>query len=242
MAAMLFRDASWAQINAFREQIASAPAGSVEGAAQSFVAALTDTFESVVLARLFVVLPFEKLQPVDREFAKRLAGGDARLTPATPCLSLLATRGREPSWNDRTQSRAHRAIPLIDHAFVRSAPMLAKLLADLEVDLRGLDVGQPIEVRRMLGAHNGTFYVPDAQSACDSQGRLIIADREFVAKHAVRTVFGMGGAYANETLVIAIVFTTELLERLIVDRYPSLISNFKMGTASLLERAQIYES
>jgi hypothetical protein len=239
---MLFRDATWAQINALREQITSARAGSIEGCAQSFVAALTDTFESVVLARLFIVLPFGGLQPAEREFAERMAGGDRRLTAETPCLSLLATRGREPSWNDRTQSQAHRAIPLIDHAFVRSAPMLAKLLADLEIDLRLLDAGQPIEVRRMLGAHNGTFYVPDAQSACDSEGRMIIANREFVAQHAVRTVFGMGGAYASGTLVIGIIFTNELLERLVVDRYPSLISNFKMATASLLDRAQIYES
>jgi hypothetical protein len=239
---MLFRDATWAQINALRDQITNSRSGSVEGAANSFVAGLTDTFESVVLARVFVVLPFAELQPAEREFATLLAGGDLRLTPATPCLLLLGTRGREPSWNDRTQSRAHRTIPLIDRAFVRSAPMLAKLLADLEIDLRALDAGQPIEVRRMLGAHNGTFYVPDAQSACDGEGRLIIADREFVAEHAVRTVFGMGGAYANHTLVIAIVFTTELLERLVVDRFPSLISNFKMATSSLLDREQIYES
>jgi hypothetical protein len=118
--------------------------------------------------------------------------------------------------------------------------MLAKLLADLEIDLRALDTGQPIDVRRMLGSQNGTFYVPDAQTACH-EGQLIIADRGFVDKYGVRTVFGMGGAYGNGLLVIAIVFSTELLDQLTVSRYPSLISNFKIATTTLVERNQLYE-
>jgi hypothetical protein len=60
-----------------------------------------------------------------------------------------------------------------------------------------------------------------------------------VANHAVRTVFGMGGAYANGLLVIAIVFSTELLDPLTVARYPSLISNFKIATGPLVERDQL---
>lgn len=60
-----------------------------------------------------------------------------------------------------------------------------------------------------------------------------------MANHAVRTVFGMGGAYANGLLVIAIVFSTELLDPLTVARYPSLISNFKIATGPLVERDQL---
>jgi hypothetical protein len=62
-----------------------------------------------------------------------------------------------------------------------------------------------------------------------------------VDRTLLQRVFGMGGAHASGTLVIGIVFTTELLERLVVDRYPRLISNFKMTTASLLERSQVFE-
>jgi hypothetical protein len=148
-------------------------------------------------------------------------------------LSLLGTRGREASWNDRAASRGHLAIPLIDRSFVQGAPMIAKLLADLEIDLKKLDDGAPIATRHMLGGRNGTFYVPDAQSAKDDHGRNIIASREFVQAQQVRTVFGMGGAYLDGRLIVAIIFTSELLYRAVVDRYPSLISTFKAVTAQV---------
>jgi hypothetical protein len=237
--AMLLHDATWEDIGTLRQQLGASPALSIEGAAQAFAGSWLDTFESVVLARLFLVQPLERLPQDDQAFACAVAGSSS-LPPATPCLSLLGTRGREPAWNQRRQSQGHRAIPLIDQKFVRGAPMLAKLLADLDVDLQGLDDGRPIVTRRMLGGLNSAFYVRDAQNEWDAEGRAIIADRKFVAQYGVHTVFGMGGAYANGVIAIAIVFTTELLEPSVVNRYPSLIGNFKMATASLLEQNHIY--
>jgi hypothetical protein len=239
---MLLRDVTWAELDAIRVRLSESHATNVAAAGNQFLEVLAQTFDSLVLTRLFMVLPAGTLPADDQAFAARAAGGHAAFKPETPCLTLIASRGREPEWNDRASSRGHRAIPLIDSGFVGNAPMLAKLLADLEVDLRRLDDGQPLAVRRMLGGQNGTFYVADAQSACDTMGRSIIADRDFVRTFGVRTVFGMGGAYLDGTLVIAIVFTTELLERLMVDRFPSLISNFKMATSRLLSGGRIFES
>jgi hypothetical protein len=237
---MLMQTASWEEIAALRAKMSNLAAPSVVAAAQSFVGSLVDTFESVVLARLFLVQTLSQLPAEERAFATAAAGPSQRLKASVPCLSLLGTRGREPAWNDRTLSQGHRAIPLIDQNFVRGAPMLAKLLADLDVDLQGLDDGRPIVTRRMLGGLNSTFYIRDAQDARDAEGRAIIADQSFVTRYGVHTVFGMGGAYANGAIAIAIVFTTELLESLIVNRYPSLIGNFKMSTAALLEHGDVY--
>jgi hypothetical protein len=237
---MRLHDATWNDIDVLREQLSNPSADSVEAAAQAFASTWVAKFNSVVLARLFLVLPLDQLPAEDQAYARAAAGSRGAFNPTTPCLSLLGTRGREPAWNDRKQSREHRAIPLVDRKFVRGAPMLAKLLADLDVDLAGLDDGRPIATRRMLGGINGTFYIRDAQNACDAQGRAIIADREFVTKYDVHTVFGMGGAYATGVIAIAVVFTTELLEALVVNRYPSLIGNFKIATSSLLEQGQIF--
>jgi hypothetical protein len=237
---MLLHDATWEDIGKLREQLGASSARSIEGAAQAFAGAWIATFESVVLARLFLVQPLERLPPDDQGFACAVAGGRL-LQSATPCLSLLGTRGREPAWNQRRQSQGHRAIPLIDQKFVRGAPMLAKLLADIDLDLQGLDDGRPIVTRRMLGGLNSAFYVRDAQNECDAAGRAIIADQKFVAQYGVHTVFGMGGAYSTGVIAIAIVFTTELLEPIVVNRYASLIGNFKMATASLIEQDRIYE-
>jgi hypothetical protein len=153
---------------------------------------------------------------------------------------FLGTAGVEPAWCDRRLSTGHRAIPLLNRTFVQNAPMIAKLLADLEVDLAGLDNGSPIVTRRMLGGLNNMFFVPDAQ-APERDGRHVIAARDFVRVRGIRTVFGMGGAYVDGTLVVAIAFTTELVDRAAVDRFPSLIGNFKMATTSLLAADRIYE-
>jgi hypothetical protein len=46
----------------------------------------------------------------------------------------------------------------------------------------------------------------------------------------------MGGAYLNGVLAVAFLFSSEALPRENVDRFPSLISNFKMATSALVEQ------
>jgi hypothetical protein len=235
-----FNDAEWEQIEHLRQQVdALRAATSLEAAAQGFVGLFVNNFESVVLARTFVVVPFSNL-PAEEQRAARNAGGD--LSPTTPVLTLLATRGKDPTWNDRKASLDHRCIPLLSSAAVADAPMVAKLLSDLNVDLKPLDDGRPIATRRMLGGKNGTFYVEDAALARDARGRYIISSREFATKHDVHTVFGMGGAYLDGMLVVAVLFCSEVLARFTVDRFPTFIGSFKIATASLVAQNRLFRS
>jgi len=133
---------------------------------------------------------------------------------------LLGSRGALPAWNDRALSDGHFAIPLLSKVLVEGAPMIAQLLADLEVDLGCLDDGRPIASRRMLGSSNQCFYVSNAREARDNHGRFIIPSQDFVAKHAIDTVFGMAGSYLDGTIVVAISFTSESLDKLTVDPLP----------------------
>jgi hypothetical protein len=233
-------DATWDDINALRDRLMARSATSVEHAAQAFAVDLAKTFPSIVLARIFATVPLERLQPGDHAYATTMARGNPDLRPHTRVLSLLGTAGADPAWCDRRLSAGHRAIPLLNRTFVQNAPMIAKLLADLEVDLAGLDNGSPIATRRMLGGLNNMFFVPDAQ-APESDGRHVIAAQDFVKARGIRTVFGMGGSYVDGTLVIAIAFTTERIERRAVDRFPSLIGNFKMATGALAARGRLHE-
>ena len=155
---------------------------------------------------------------------------------------VLGTTGREPQWNQRLTSEGHLAIPLLDRAFVQGIPMIAKLLADLEADLANLDSGMPIASRKLLGGQNATFYVPDARTMVDSQGRSVISATPFVTRYGVRGVFGMGGAYLDGSLAVAVIFTNEVLERLTVDKFPSLIGNFKMATSKLVSAGKIFSA
>lgn len=227
-------EASWSDISALRDELINTPkSGSVEGAATRFTKLFSAHFESVVLARLFVVMPMEQLDAAARDFIARKFGGEGRLKPSTPVLALLGTSGREEEWNDRLRSSGHLAIPLVDRAFVQGIPMIARLLADLEANLSNLDSGLPIASRRLLGGQNATFFVPDAREMVDAEGRAIISASPFVTRYSVRGVFGMGGAYMDGSLAVALVFTDEVLDRVNVDRFPSLISNFKALTSEL---------
>jgi len=234
-----FTEASWAEIEALREQVAGlANAESLADAAQGFVELFGGAFASVVLARLFAVLPARALPSAERAFATRLAGTE--LGDTTPVLCLLGTAGSRPGWNQRTASAGHLAIPLLSSAAVDDAPMIAKLLADLGVDLQALDVGRAILTRQMQGGRSGTFFVPDARTALDARGRHVIAAKDFAQDFSIRTVFGMGGSYLDGTIVVAILFCSEEIDRLVVDRYPSFITSFKIATAKLQREGRLF--
>ena len=235
-------DATWPDVERLREAVGVKDPSSVEAAAEAFVGAFSAAFSDVALIRLFIVLPVARVPEREGAFAARFAAADPRFGPATRVLTLLGSRGREPAWNERRLSRGHLCIPLIDRKFVEAAPMIAKLLSDIDVDLAAFDDGRPIATRKLLGGKNGMFYVPDAATAIDATGRYVIADRAFVERYAIRTVFGMGGAYADGTLVTSVVFSTAKIPQLIADRFPSLISNFKMATAKLVEERRIFSA
>lgn len=235
-------DGTWDDIEAFRRRLAElSSAAAVETVARGFTALFPATYANVLLARLFLVLRFDQLPEAERAQARALVRDDARLGPATRVLTLLGTAGRAPGWDERTRSAGHRAIPLLDRSFVEGAPMIAKLLADLQVDLSRLDSGLPLVTELMMGGTNRTFYVPDAQVALDERGRHVIADQGFAKQYGVRTVFGMGGAYLDGTLAVAIIFSSEQLDRMVVDRFPSLISTFRTATARMQSAGAFFE-
>ncbi|MES1179371.1 MAG: hypothetical protein ABUL62_33955 [Myxococcales bacterium] len=242
---MLLATAKWEDINAFRERVAHeiSHETSLTDAAQRFTSLFVETFPSIVLARVFAVIPFETLPATESEFAVRLAerlGARDVLGPKTPVLSLLGSHGAELAWRARERSSGHLAIPLLSKAMVEGAPMIAQLMSALKVDLARLDDGGPIYSRPMLGSTNQRFYVPSARTARDFRGNFVIPAQDFVALHNVETVFGMAGSYVDGMLIAAILFTNESLDSLTVDRFPSIISNFKMATTELVLARRIY--
>jgi hypothetical protein len=230
----------WSDIEALRSTLHGQKCASLEEAAQGFAVSLATSCATVILARVFVVLPLSRLSEPDRRYATELVAGHSSLENRTPVLCLFGTYGREAAWRDRNRSDGHRAIPLLGSAFVQSIPMIAKLLADLNVSLLDLDDRRVLDTRPLLGGMNGAFFVNDARVAEDARCRRVIPSKEFVDAYGVRTVFGMGGAYFDGTLAVAIVFTSEVIDRLVADRFPSLISNFKMATSALLMQGSLY--
>ncbi len=233
--------ANWPDIQHLRgEVLRLSRAGSLSGAAQQLAGLFAEAFDSVVLARVFAVLPLSKLPHREQSFATRLAQG-APLGDHTPVLCLMGTRGRRAEWNERWQSVGHLAIPLLSSASVAQAPMIARLLGDLRVDVHGLDHGRPLASKELLRGRSATFFVSNALSTTDAEGRLVIPAHDFVRAESVRSVFGTGGAYLDGTLVVAILFCAEQLDREIADRYASFINAFKLATADLVKQRRLFE-
>lgn len=213
----------------------------LEAAAQEVITAVCDAFtENVVLARLFITLPFSQLPEPLRRTAWNVVEAQslqATMSETTPVLSLLATGGKDPAWRSRHTSRGHAAIPLCSQVFVDSIPMVARMLQEMGVDLGLALAGEP-----WLGGSGwtGLFHVEDARSARDDQGRRIIPAVDFVEAHHVRTVFGLGKAYANGSIASLVVFANSPIARERVEALGSLINGFKAGTMHHVANGRIF--
>lgn len=82
-----------------KEVLALEERPSIEAAAQAFAAILSRRFSTVVLARVFLLLPFSALGPVERAQARQLAAG-APLARESRVLTLVGTSGVEEVWHD----------------------------------------------------------------------------------------------------------------------------------------------
>lgn len=231
-----------AVLDGLRATVGKTPA--LENAAELVARQLYATFEATTaLARVYAVVPYRDLTPSVTAFVDQLAsksGQGDHIHPDTPVLTLLATHGTKAEWCDRTKSKGHVGIPLVSAQFVQAIPMVARLLKELGVDLAWLDAAAEVNARRLLGGFNGLFFVDDAATAKDSLGRLIIPAQDFVEEQGIKSVFGMGGFYPDNTLIAIIVFARETLKRSQVERFTSLISMFKGETFGVVRARKFF--
>ena len=218
-------------------------AATLEQAAQELANSVYDEFgESVVLTRVYLTVPFERLPGANQTFVRTLAdsaNAGSLLQQATPVLSLIGSFGQESEWRDRRNSKGHVGIPLISASFVDAIPMISRLLSELGLPVDWAD-HHDIEVVKRIGT--GFFFVGNAAEAVDHEGRKIIAAQDFVAAHQIRSVFGTGGAYRNGQLVVAVVFCRDLIDRDIAERFLPLADLFKGRTDALVEAGKVFSN
>lgn len=230
-------------LDAIRAAVAGRP--SLEEAAQGLTSALYAWFaESIVLARVFATVPFGELpsdnQAFVRSMAERKEAGH-RLRDPTLVLSLIATAGVKPAWNQRRLSQDHAGIPLLSAEFVGEIPMISRLLSELGLSVEGLTSDDAGIVTRTLGSLSGMFYVGDARSAVDHRRRKVIAAQDFVEGSGVVTVFGFGGAYLLErSIVVLVVFARERVDRLTAQLLGPSLSILKTATMRLVSEGRFF--
>lgn len=193
-------------------------AASLEQMAQRCCDAIYETFqESIVLVRLFVTLPYCELPAVEQAFADGVAlkkNVPGPVPTTAPVLTLLGTRGTNPSWNDRRLSQSYRAIPLVSVALVESMPMTAKLFRTIDPNLSWLASKDHKIVEKAWGAGPaGLFFVEEAASTLDAQGRRVIPVQDFVKEYDVKTVFGIARSYREEVIFALLFFLRHSMTR-----------------------------
>jgi hypothetical protein len=151
------------------------------------------------LVRFYKTHPLEMLTADLRQHVEE--SSPVPLGSATPCLTLLATAGEEPDWNDRRRSEAHRAIPLASAEAVSEAPMISRLLEQFGVNLSTLLDENADESEGSEGRNYDIFYVADAA------GSPYIPAQDFVRDHAIASVVGFGGVLRTGDMFAVILFS-----------------------------------
>lgn len=218
---------------------------SLQQASQRFAGILFDAFaDSAVLFRVFATVAHGGLPPRDREFVLGLARErrcQSEIRDDTPVVALLGTRGLRTGWDDRYGSRRHLAIPLVQASFIKTIPMVSRLMSDMGTGLEWVEKLKLNLVVRSMGQMARLLYVADAQTALTEDGFKVVPDREFVAANGVRTVVGLGGAFLNRTIVSIVLFTSELASQESAERLMPLIHAFKVATMRLAMGGKIFD-
>ena len=218
---------------------------SLQAALQTLTSTLMQDYaDSVALVRAFVTVSFDTLPASKKQFVQNIVNDVPNVDTIpddTPVLSLLATSGQEPDWNDVDKSERHTGIPLMSDKFVKEIPMVSRLLTDLGIaaDL-GVDEGStysddPQDIVR-------TFYVRDALTDADALGRKVIVNQEFVEQYGIKTVFGGGGAYPNfpHSVLALIFFTKEHVERDVATAFEPFIASVQAITERFLADNRVF--
>ena len=202
-------------------------AGSVEEAAEVVVRYFYDARteplrqrRSCVRARFYKTHAFGELPPDLQNFAAGLLTGTAPV-PTMQCLTLLATAGDRPEWNDRRLSRGHRAIPLPSPGIVEQAPMIAQLVRQMGLDIATVVRPSPDVLRSAEGKTYSVFHVEDAVG-----NPYIPAQAEFVVPYGVRSVVGFGGLHRHNFFAV-ILFARVPIPRASADRFRNIALDLK---------------
>lgn len=184
---------------------------------------------SCALVRFYKTHPFATLEPDLQEFAAQQLGG-VDPDPAMRCLTLLGTAGDEQAWNSRHLSRGHRTIPLPSAEIVRAAPMIARLIEDLGLDIEAIVHGRDASVRTAGARTYDVFHVEQALGSA-----VIPAQQEFVIPYSIRSVVGFGGVLRSGEMFAVVLFSRAAITPASAIRFRTIALDIRSALFSLDE-------
>ena len=175
------------------------------------------------LARFYVTKRSDELEPELQDFA-RAAAPDTFPDRNVVCLTMLATAGEEPAWNDRRASIGHKAIPLPSVQTLRRSPMIARLVAQLGIDAKQVVAPDPVLLPDLVGRTYNVFYVREARDS------PYVPDQDgFVIPYGIRSVVGFGGLLPDGMLFAIVLFSTVHIPVEAVDAFSTIALSVKVA-------------
>ena len=158
-----------------------------------------------VLVRLFKTTPYGLLAPDLKALADQKLSG-APGAPSMTCLTLLASAGMFPGWNDPALSSRFRVIPLATPDDLNRLPMFSQLFHQLGIELPHLvSPEHSLLIDPRERAFN-VFHVPEAAGSPS-----VPAQEGFVLKYGVRSVLGFGAPLPDGQLFSIILFSQDVI-------------------------------
>jgi len=203
----------------------------MEEVAQSMVRRLFECLTSgdgipaCALVRLYVTQRFGDLDAGLQRLALETAPDDLRqdVTDSTRCFTLLASAGTEPTWNDRTLSVGHQAIPLVSEELIERLPMVARLLRDLGIEAASVVSPEPGSHIQRHHRRYDVFHVEDATTS------PAVPAKEFVREHGIKSAVGLGGVLPSGELYCVLLFSKVTLQDRVVELLGPLAVTMKAG-------------
>ncbi len=175
------------------------------------------------LVRFFKTHPFGSLDEESQRYVADLLGRQPD-TPSLKCFTLMASAGLRPEWNDRTQSKRCKAIPITGDRFSMQFPMFSQLLTQLGVSVDALlPSGHELLVDEHEKSYN-VFFVPQAAGS-----PYVPVQQEFVLRYGIQSVVGFGGLLPSGNLFAVILFTRVEIPRETAELFRTLALAVKLA-------------
>lgn len=169
--------------------------------------------------RRFAALPQALAQTVRSQMAE-----PDEIPPQMPCLTMLATAGERPEWNDRRKSAKHAVIPLVSVQIVERAPMIAALIQQM-----GLKIESAMypDAQLILDAEQHAFNVFHVEQALGAAA--IPGQDKFVKPYRIQSVLGFGGLMPSGELFAIIMFSRTRIPRETADLFRTIALGVKLA-------------
>ena len=174
-----------------------------------------------LLVRFYATLAYDELPVTDRDGAG--PAPQPQPEPDATCITLLATVGDQPAWNDRLASRGAQTQLLTDAAQIHGLPTLNAIVEQLGIEASALLVRRNRLRNAKDDKHYGVFHVADrTEDAADPA-------HGFYEHYGVRSQLGFGGMLPNGGVFGILVFSRVCLPEESAHKWETLAHSIALG-------------